>query len=513
MGAVTRANMKISAVNGTAFVDFSAADVLTNYLGRKLTITDSKGKKLVGYIKAAGTGETLDSELISSWTNNVTNPYETFTSSGKDITSAINTTTTGFCTSTVGVSANKLYNAVTNLTLNSGTAPNLRLYDDNKVIIAASVGAQTGYVTATATSNAIGYYISVATNFSVTASLKQVLTPSATGVTIVSTPGGTTYNWASVESGFNYYDASNYTYEIANINYAIAAGNWSATATWSAGTVPVADEEVDLNGYVVPWDAGVTRIPASGTLTSISSPGTAGQITLDLSNAAFSSGAALYATTITAGTLDSVGTFRITGTTSNVLTIICGTGVGEGIIGGAGSADICTRLVGTGTINIIGNVRGGAGQYSYGVINESTGTINITGDTTGGTGYAATGTVNSSTGKISISGDVTGGSVGNISHGINNTSAGQITLSTTTKLINGATGVAFVGYPPVWQPTSATYMYWYTGASFGQEPDTEFVRNLTAAEIKKGTVSGSVTGTLQTVVRPFRKIGTSVVGS
>ena len=62
-GSVTRANMKISAIDGTAFVDFSAADVLTNYLGGKLTITDSAGKKITGYIKAAGTGEMLSDEL------------------------------------------------------------------------------------------------------------------------------------------------------------------------------------------------------------------------------------------------------------------------------------------------------------------------------------------------------------------------------------------------------------------------------------------------------------------
>ena len=62
-GSVTRTNMKISAIDGTAFVDFSAADVLTNYLGGKLIITDSAGKKLIGYIKAAGSGETLSDEL------------------------------------------------------------------------------------------------------------------------------------------------------------------------------------------------------------------------------------------------------------------------------------------------------------------------------------------------------------------------------------------------------------------------------------------------------------------
>ena len=55
-GSVTSSNMKLSAVNGTAFVDFSTANVLTDYVPYKgkLTITDSAGKKLIGYIKAAG---------------------------------------------------------------------------------------------------------------------------------------------------------------------------------------------------------------------------------------------------------------------------------------------------------------------------------------------------------------------------------------------------------------------------------------------------------------------------
>jgi hypothetical protein len=44
--------------------------------------------------------------------------------------------------------------------------------------------------------------------------IKQVLTPSATGVTITSTADGSTYNWASKEEGFNYNDDSGYSYEI-----------------------------------------------------------------------------------------------------------------------------------------------------------------------------------------------------------------------------------------------------------------------------------------------------------
>jgi hypothetical protein len=58
--------MKLSLVNGTAFVDFSAAGALTPYICGQLTITDSSGRHLVGFIKAAGSGETYGSELMSN---------------------------------------------------------------------------------------------------------------------------------------------------------------------------------------------------------------------------------------------------------------------------------------------------------------------------------------------------------------------------------------------------------------------------------------------------------------
>ena len=39
---------------------------MTPYIGRKIKIYDSAGKKLVGFIKEAGSGETYDSELLSN---------------------------------------------------------------------------------------------------------------------------------------------------------------------------------------------------------------------------------------------------------------------------------------------------------------------------------------------------------------------------------------------------------------------------------------------------------------
>ena len=64
----TRANTKISAGDGSAFVDFSESAYLTlpEHRGCKLTITDSTSKKLVGYIKAAGTGETYN-DVLAGW--------------------------------------------------------------------------------------------------------------------------------------------------------------------------------------------------------------------------------------------------------------------------------------------------------------------------------------------------------------------------------------------------------------------------------------------------------------
>jgi hypothetical protein len=49
------------------------------------------------------------------------------------------------------------------------------------------------------------------------ASLVQVLTPSSTGVTIVSTAGGTSFNWTET-SGFKRNDTSGYTYAIYDVS-------------------------------------------------------------------------------------------------------------------------------------------------------------------------------------------------------------------------------------------------------------------------------------------------------
>lgn len=223
-GSVTLANIRLSLVDGTAFVDFSSATKLLQYLGygALLTLTDSASKTAIGYVKAAGTGETLGSELVDGWTNSGSYPYETFTSSGSDITSAINTSGTGLCYKAATATTGALYKLVMTFTLNSGTAPSFywgagATFGTPRILFSAAVSTGSYYRAASAAHAYAGYFTTEgdATNYAVSGfSLKQVLTPSATGVTIVSAAGGSTQNWTSVDAAFNYNDASAYTYSI-----------------------------------------------------------------------------------------------------------------------------------------------------------------------------------------------------------------------------------------------------------------------------------------------------------
>lgn len=274
---------------------------------------------------------------------------------------------------------------------------------------------------------------------------------------------------------------------------ATKAGNWSDTSVWDLGRIPQADDDVALAGYVIVWDTSITRIPATGTLTSISSTSTAGQITLALDDVAFHGGASLYATTITAARKPATsGMILVTGTTDHVLTV-----TGD-LINGDNSGAEALNNTGTGTVNIIGNITTSTvgSSTAYGVRNTSTGTINVTGNITA---VNCVGLYNASTGAISVDGIVTGGSNTNVSisyaAGIANVGNGEVTLSANSKLIQGTYHPAYIGKAPAWQPASTSYAKFYVGALFGQAANTEFPQVLSAANIKAGVTSGSVTGT------------------
>lgn len=244
-GSVAYANMRLSMINGTAFADFGATGILTSHIGAKLTITDSAGKKLVGYIKTAGAGETYGSQLLSNsnagggtdWTGGP--PPTGWNTDGCTLAAVAGghlgnnalqiTRSSGSYQAAYqvyGVSLGALYMA--NMWVKSGTSG-----DDSYYIAtwdgSAGTNMRWGTTSASWTQSPNGYWIASNTivflyleKVSATAgtmlfdnvTFAQVLTPSATGVTIVSTSGGSTYNWASEDSGFNRYDANGYTYKI-----------------------------------------------------------------------------------------------------------------------------------------------------------------------------------------------------------------------------------------------------------------------------------------------------------
>jgi hypothetical protein len=228
IGSVSLANIRLSLVNGTAFVDFSAAGTLTSYLNGKLIITDSAGKKAVGYIKATGTGETFGDVLnTTNAANSPGYPYNTFDGASATgfhvVSGAATAKVCGF--PVISYAAGGLYKAVFTYNKTSGgnvyTSPRLNDYNTSigSTVTRSSSGTYTQYVVVTTTTSVGTWCFSTISEVEFTVSdfaIKQQTAPSATGVTITSTRGGTTYNWASIEAGFNYNNASGYTYQIVN---------------------------------------------------------------------------------------------------------------------------------------------------------------------------------------------------------------------------------------------------------------------------------------------------------
>jgi PKD repeat protein len=117
-------------------------------------------------------------------------------------------------------------------------------------------------------------------------SYKQILTPSATGVTITSTNSGATYNWAAIATGYNPNVAQTYAIYPPTVNFTA-----NVTTGLSPLDVAFTDQTGDAAGdYTYEWEwgdgtaNGTTQNPthtyASGgvynvtlTLTDTGSPG------------------------------------------------------------------------------------------------------------------------------------------------------------------------------------------------------------------------------------------------
>lgn len=279
------------------------------------------------------------------------------------------------------------------------------------------------------------------------------------------------------------------------------AGNWSDVTVWgtscngSTNAVPVANDDVQLAGYVITWDIGtVPVIPATGSLGTITTTGTAGQISIALDDAACHGNEVckITATAITAGTKPTnAGVIYITGSGSISDHIL---GVHANVTGGSNTSSYGVHNGSTGKVRITGTVNGGSSTSCNGLHNATTGTFEVQGAVTGGSGTTSVGVYNVSTGTGTVTGDVTGGS-GTGANGVYSGGAGSITF--TGNLINGTGGVAWGGKPPVWTPGNTYYTQWYdTGAgaakSFYVDTDPG------VANVKSGTTYYFQSGTQKT---------------
>lgn len=198
-------NPRINLTDGSAFFDVGIASVLTDYLGYYLVVTDPTGKTIEGWIKAAGSSESLGSELFTDSPFDVDAAWTKGTgwtvSGGK----AIAASSGGRISETLSLTGGQLYKAVYVCdTYNTGWHSH---YLGKSTDDAGRLAAQTATIYYNPTSTAsvdcgIQGQLSLTATFT-SASLKAVTAPGSTGVTIASTYGGTTYNWVTKTSGFN----------------------------------------------------------------------------------------------------------------------------------------------------------------------------------------------------------------------------------------------------------------------------------------------------------------------
>jgi len=266
-GSVTQANVRLSIVNGTAFADFSSAGTLINNLGSKVVITDSAAKKLTGFIKSAGTGETYGSDLYAGW--DFTSGWSAASATIADNNSFANTSAYGYIYKNILSSGALYYGAYT-----ATTGSNLTFWyptaDASKSGSRLSANGVYGYRTALTTTAALINWTVLGTTDVTQLELKQVLTPSATGATIVSTSTGSTYNWASEDSGFNRNDSSNYTYTIYPLAFSTEASSYAAGTIGAeeVGAGPAAYWSFDAGYGTVAQDGSSNN--NDGTLTNMS---------------------------------------------------------------------------------------------------------------------------------------------------------------------------------------------------------------------------------------------------
>ena len=228
---------------GYAGADFGAAGLVdgTWYL---VVQKDSAGRMAYGYVLGGaaglGTGEVLGEELVTTWTNHASASFDTFISSGSDITSAIylgSTAALAYSTLSSATVAKKQYKVTSNLTINSGTVYRfgLRVSSGGGALYSIStVGSSSNitlYPVAYLSFTVLTYWANSAVDFSATGhSVKEVLTPDATCAYVHKSVNGP-QGW-NMDGNFNM-DYTAYTFNLYPLGASrlISAGG-KATAAY-----------------------------------------------------------------------------------------------------------------------------------------------------------------------------------------------------------------------------------------------------------------------------------------
>jgi hypothetical protein len=221
--ATGTAAIRISSVDGTAFVDTADATLaaaLAANAGKYLVITDASGRYLKGWIKAAGTGETLGADVLAGF--DFTSGWGTTDAAIVDANTFNATSEYGFVYKLNVFTQGSLYKGSFDA-VNSAGVSEVRQSGGARLLADGETGS---YSNAAAVSRTILIRSNAISTVDVaTLTLEPVLTPSTDGCTIVSTKGGTTYNFESKDASFTY-NAASYTYTIYDRDVtALADGN------------------------------------------------------------------------------------------------------------------------------------------------------------------------------------------------------------------------------------------------------------------------------------------------
>lgn len=207
-GGSIAANTLLFDYSATAFAEFGVN--LAPYRdGNHLLLLENTtgGYMALGWISATAPGGlTKGANLLTSWTNLPAVPYETFTTSGANISAGVSDGTGGYGYTNIlnAAATGKLFELATTLTLTSGTAPYFSLATSNdgagfiataKTLLAA--GANSIYLTWTAANAYAGIWNNAtAGNWAMASTtIKQVTDVAASGALILATRGGSRGWW------------------------------------------------------------------------------------------------------------------------------------------------------------------------------------------------------------------------------------------------------------------------------------------------------------------------------